>query len=80
MSSRLTARANPLSFIFFFTDFTATSSMFLLGLTRATAMKDTEIALASYYQGHGNTLNGIFYDDTWDYVYSVLAVRDAYWP
>ncbi|MFQ5473963.1 MAG: LysM peptidoglycan-binding domain-containing protein [Dehalococcoidia bacterium] len=41
---------------------------------------DTEIALASYYQGHGNTLNGIFYEDTWDYVYAVLAVRDAYWP
>ena len=39
-----------------------------------------EIALASYYQGHGNTLNGIFYEDTWDYVYAVLAVRDAYWP
>jgi LysM repeat protein len=41
---------------------------------------DTEIALASYYQGYGNTLNGIFYEDTWDYVYAVLAVRDAYWP
>ena len=41
---------------------------------------DTEIALASYYQGHGNTLNGIFYEDTLDYVSAVLAVRDAYWP
>jgi LysM repeat protein len=40
---------------------------------------DTEIALASYYQGYGNTLNGVFFDDTWDYVYAVLAVRDAYW-
>ncbi len=41
---------------------------------------NTEIALASYYQGHGNTLNGIFYADTLDYVSAVLAVRDAYWP
>ena len=41
---------------------------------------DTETALASYYQGHGNTLNGIFYEETRDYVGAVLAVRDAYWP
>lgn len=41
---------------------------------------ETEIALASYYQGHGNTLNGILYDETVDYVSAALAVRDAYWP
>ncbi|MCH8814825.1 MAG: LysM peptidoglycan-binding domain-containing protein [Chloroflexi bacterium] len=41
---------------------------------------DTEIALASYYQGHGITLSGIIYEETLDYVSAVLAVRDAYWP
>jgi LysM repeat protein len=41
---------------------------------------ETETALASYYQGPGNTLNGIFFDSTRDYVSAVLAVKAAYWP
>jgi len=41
---------------------------------------ETETALASYYQGLGNTLNGIFFDSTRDYVSAVLAVKAAYWP
>ena len=38
MSSRLTARANALSFIFFFTAATSTSWMLFDGRTRATAV------------------------------------------
>lgn len=48
-------------------------------LLRATGW-NVKTALASYYQGHGNTLNGMMFEDTVDYVGAVLAVRDAYWP
>jgi len=39
-----------------------------------------KVAVGSYYQGHGNTVNGILYNDTVDYIAAVFAVRDAYWP
>lgn len=48
-------------------------------LMDATAWNE-KTALASYYQGHGNTTNGILFSDTVDYVAAVLAVRDSYWP
>lgn len=39
-----------------------------------------KVAVGSYYQGHGNTLNGVLFQDTVQYIAAVLAVRDAYWP
>jgi LysM repeat protein len=48
-------------------------------LLRATSWNE-KVAVGSYYQGHGNTLNGILYNDTVDYIAAVFAVRDAYWP
>jgi len=41
---------------------------------------DADLALASYYQGQGPTLNGIFYEDTRSYVRTVRALKDRFWP
>ena len=41
---------------------------------------DVDLALASYYQGQGPTLNGIFFEDTRSYVRTVRALKDRFWP
>ena len=41
---------------------------------------DVDLALASYYQGQGPTLNGVFYEDTRSYVRTVRALKDRFWP
>jgi LysM repeat protein len=41
---------------------------------------DVDLALASYYQGQGPTLNGVLYDDTRSYVRTVRALKDRFWP
>lgn len=44
------------------------------------ATGDTDLALASYYQGQGTTASGVFYKDTQDYVRTVNFVKDRFWP
>ena len=41
---------------------------------------DVDLALASYYQGQGPTLNGVFYEDTRSYVRTVRTLKDRFWP
>ena len=41
---------------------------------------DVDLALASYYQGQGPTLNGVLYEDTRSYVRTVRALKDRFWP
>lgn len=51
-----------------------------LGILMEATDWNEKVAVGSYYQGHGNTLNGVLYNDTVDYIAAVFAVRDAYWP
>lgn len=51
-----------------------------LGILMDATGWNEKVAVGSYYQGHGNTLNGVLYNDTVDYIAAVFAVRDAYWP
>lgn len=51
-----------------------------LGILLEATSWNEKVAVGSYYQGHGNTLNGILYNDTVDYIAAVFAVREAYWP
>lgn len=51
-----------------------------LGILMEATGWNEKVAVGSYYQGHGNTLNGILYNDTVDYVAAVFAVHAAYWP
>jgi LysM repeat protein len=52
---------------------------YLAILMRATGGNE-KVAVGSYYQGHGNTMSGVLYGETVDYIGAVFAVRDAYWP
>jgi len=52
---------------------------YLAILMRATGGNE-KVAVGSYYQGHGNTMSGVLYGETANYIGAVFAVRDAYWP
>lgn len=45
-----------------------------------TATGNIERTLASYYQGYGNTIAGVLYEDTVDYIELITAVKGSFWP